>query len=95
MDERLCSDSVFRAIRLSPDVMVLSDVLILCGRNVHEKLTHTQRLQLLAELLESCHSPELTALVHPQELPVGTLVRGHEYYDEQPGSIGVFLPASE
>lgn len=95
MDPRVFSDSVFRVIRLSPDVMVVSDIWVLNGTNVHSKYPYAKRSELLAEILELFHSPDLTALVHPGELPVGTLIRGQEHYDDQPGSIGVFLPASE
>lgn len=95
VDRRVCSDTIFRVIRLSPAVMVVSDVWVLNGTNVHSKYAYSKRSELIAELLELFHSPELTALVHPADLPVNTLLRGHEYYDDQPGSIGVFLPAVE
>lgn len=95
MDPRMFSDTVFRVIRLSPDVIVVSDIWVLNGTNVHSKYSHAKRLEILAEILELFHSPDLTALIHPGELPVNTLIRGQEYYDDQPGSIGVFLPASE
>ena len=95
LDGRLCSDTILRVIRLSRDVLVCCDIWTLCGRNIHERLPYAKRLEILNTLLDTIHSPDLTALVTPDTLPMGTLLRGSEYYDDQPGSIGVFLPAVE
>jgi len=95
LDERLCSDSVLRVVRLSKRLFVVSDIWVLGGRPTHSLLPFAQRLDLLAELLETFHSPELSALIHPRDLPLGTLLRGQEYYDNQPGTLGTFLPAVE
>lgn len=95
LDPRVCSDSVFRVIRLSPNMIAVADIWVLNGTNIHGKYPYVKRSELLAEILDLFHSPDLTALIHPSELPVNTLIRGHEGYDDQPGSIGVFLPASE
>jgi hypothetical protein len=95
VDERLCSDTILRAVRLSKGMIVVSDIWVLGGRNLHEKLPFAKRLELLADILDLFHSPELTALVHPNDLPAGTLLRGYEYYDDQPGTLGTFLPAVE
>jgi hypothetical protein len=37
----------------------------------------------------------LVALVDVDDAPVGELIRGTECYDDQPGTLGVFLPAEE
>ena len=74
---------------------MVSDIWVLGGRNLHGKLPFAKRLELLAEILELFHTPDLTALVHPNDLPAGTLLRGYEYYDDLPGSLGTFLPAVE
>ena len=95
LDDRLCSDTILRVIRLNKNVIVCCDIWVLCGRNLHERVPYQKRLETLHELLDTLHSPDLTALVTPETLPVGTLLRGQEYYDYQPGSIGVFLPAVE
>jgi hypothetical protein len=95
VDERLCSDTILRAVRLSKGIIVVSDIWVLGGRNLHGKLPFAKRLELLAEILELFHTPDLTALVHPNDLPAGTLLRGYEYYDDLPGSLGTFLPAVE
>ena len=94
-DDRLCSDTVLRVIRLNKTMFACCDIYVLCGRKVHETMNYGQRSERLQELLDTLHSPDLTALVHISELPVGTILRGREYYDDQPGSIGVFLPAVE
>ena len=95
LDERVCSDSVLRVVRLSKRIFVVSDIWVLGGRPTHSLLPFAQRLDLLGEILDLFHSPELTALIHPRDLPVGTLLRGQEYYDNQPGTLGTFLPAVE
>lgn len=95
LDDRMCSDTVLRVIRLNKTMFMCCDIWVLCGRNLHERMNYAQRSERLRELLDMFHSPDLTAIVHSSELPVRTLLRGHEYYDDQPGSIGVFLPAVE
>ena len=95
LDERVCSDSVLRVVRLSKRMFVACDIWVLGGRPTHSLLPFAKRSELLAELLELFHSPELAALVHPRDLPVGTLLRGYEYYDDVPGTLGTFLPAVE
>lgn len=95
MDPRVFSDSVFRVIRLSPDVMVVADIWVLNGMNLHAKYSYAKRSERIAEILELFHSPDLTALIHPADLPANTLLRGYEHYDDQPGTLGVFLPAVE
>ena len=89
------SDTIFRVIRLSPDVYVVCDLWVLNGSPAHSKYPYAKRSEMIAEILELFHSPDLTALVHPDSLPANTLIRGYEHYDDQPGSIGVFLPAVE
>jgi hypothetical protein len=95
LDERLFSDSVFRVTRLRSDMFVVSDIRILNGKNVFETLAYTQRQALLNELLDTFHYPDLTALVSLPHVPDGYPIRGYEHYDEQPGTVGVFLPAVE
>jgi hypothetical protein len=41
------------------------------------------------------HHPDLTALILPEDAPAGAVLRGYEYYDDQPGTLGAFLPAEE
>lgn len=90
IDERLCSDTVLRVVRLSKSILVVYDILYLNGAPFHERMSYLARKTRLAELLELFHSPDLTALVHIDDIPVGTLTRGNEHYDEMPGSIGIF-----
>lgn len=95
LDERLFSDTVLRAIRVSPDVFVVCDIRYLNGVNLFERLSFADRKARLADLLTEFHAPDLTALVLPEDAPHGTLLRGYESYDDQPGTLGVFLPATE
>ncbi len=95
IDERLCSDTVLRAIQLSQSVYVVADIRYLNGVNLFETLSFAERKAKLAELLEAFHVPDLTALVLPDDVPPGTPVRGVETYDDKPGTVGVFLPALE
>jgi hypothetical protein len=90
MDERICCDTIFRTTRLSKDVFVVNDIWVLNGTVVHSLANWTQRQEWLAEILRMFHQPDLTALFTVADAPVGALVRGYEYYDDLPGSIGVF-----
>jgi len=60
------------------------------GTILHTNMTWTQRQAILAECLRLFHQPVFTALFTIEDAPVGTLTRGYEYYDDVPGSIGVF-----
>ena len=95
LDERICCDTVLRAIRLSPTMYVVNDIRTFNGKNVHETLCFEDRQQMVTTLLELFHHSDLVALIPVDDVPDGTPIRGTEYYDNQPGSIGVFLPAEE
>ena len=90
MDERLCCDTIFRTVRLATDVFVVCDVWAINGTIVHPLATWAQRQEWIAECLRLFHQPDLTALFTLADAPAGTLVRGYEFYDDLPGSIGVF-----
>jgi hypothetical protein len=90
IDERICCDTIFRTTRLSKDVFVINDIWVMNGTVVHMFANWRQRQEWIAEILRLFHSPDLTALFTLADAPVGTLVRGYEYYDDLPGSIGVF-----
>lgn len=95
MDERMFSDTVFRVTRLKPDMYVVNDIRWLNGKLMVESLNYRERQAKIRELLEAFHFPDLTALVMPEDVPDTIPVRGWETYDDTPGSMGVFLPASE
>lgn len=95
LDERLFSDTVIRVIQLKPNVFLACDIRYLNGLNVYEKLSYESRRTLLESLLYECHHPDLTALLTYAEMPDDASVRGWEYYDTEPGTMGVFLPAKE
>jgi hypothetical protein len=90
MDERMCCDTVFRTVRLSKDVFIVCDVWAMNGTIVHPLATWSQRQEWIAECLRLFHQPDFTALFTLADAPVGALVRGYEYYDDLPGSTGVF-----
>ena len=90
MDERICCDTIFRTTRLSKNVFVVVDVWAINGTVVHANGTWAQRQEWIAEALRLFHQPDLTALFTLTDAPVQALVRGYEYYDDVPGSIGVF-----
>ena len=92
MDERMCSDTVIRAVQLKPDFFVAYDLRTLNGVDQFEILPYAERRAKLRQLLDLFHSPDLVALVDVEDAPAGTLVRGTECYDDQPGTLGVFLP---
>lgn len=93
VDDRLCSDTVLRVTRLSANVFVVCDIRWLNGINIFETMTYKERHAKLGELLDAFHSPDLTALVLPADVPATTPSRGWETYDDTPGSMGVFIPA--
>jgi hypothetical protein len=95
MDERVFSDTVLRVTRLSADMYVVCDIRWLNGKNLFETLNYTERHNKIVELLDAFHFPDLTALILPEDVPVNTPIRGWEMYDDLPGSMGVFLPATE
>jgi hypothetical protein len=93
LDERMFSDTVIRAIQLKPSVFLACDIRYLNGTCVYEKLSYTARRALLESLLNEFHTTELTALL--TEPPCDALLHGWEHYDDEPGTLGVFLPARE
>lgn len=95
LDERICSDTVLRVTQVAPMVYIVCDIHTLNGKNVFDGHTFSQRKSLLSDLLDAFHAPDLVALVLPEDAPHGTLLRGHETYDDNPGTTGVFLPAVE
>lgn len=95
MDERMCSDTVLRVTRLASNLFVVCDIRWLNGTPLGDTMAYRDRRAKLGELLEAFHAPDLTALCLPETVPVGTPIRGWETYDDTPGSMGVFLPASE
>ena len=93
LDERLFSDTVLRVIQMKPHEFMACDIRYLNGTNVYEKMNYAARRELLKSLLDAFHTTELTALmVGP---PYYALLHGFEYYDDEPGTLGVFLPARE
>lgn len=94
MDERVCCDTVFRVVKLSQRIFVVADILWLNGTQIHDKTPFAKREDLISELLETFHVPDFAALISSRDLPMGTLLRGYEYYDENPGTSGVFLPTT-
>lgn len=95
MDERMFSDTVLRVTRLKPDMFVVNDIRWLNGKLLFETLNYTERQAKIRELLEAFHFPDLTALVMAEDVAEDIPIRGWETYDDKPGSMGVFLPASE
>lgn len=95
MDERMFSDTAFRVTRLKPDMFVVNDIRWLNGKLVFETMTYSERQAKIRELLEAFHFPDLTALVMAEDVSQDIPIRGWETYDDKPGSMGVFLPASE
>ena len=95
LDERVFSDTVIRAVRLSKDVFLVYDLKTLNGVSVFETQNYERRQETLRGILEMFHHPDLVAFVLPEDAPAGTVLRGYEYYDDKPGTLGAFLPAEE
>jgi len=95
LDERLFSDTVFRVVRLGPTLFVVYDIRYLNGRFVFETMNFETRQQRVKDLLAEFHQTDLVALFPPDEIPDTYPIRGYEYYDENPGTVGVFLPVKE
>jgi hypothetical protein len=98
MDERICCDTIFRAIKLSPRVLVVHDIWVLNGDTVWSRTNWETRQVWIRDLLTLFHSPDLVALVSLDNVPVGTLIKGYESYDSTPGTLGIYtedLPGKE
>lgn len=95
MDERVFSDTVLRVVRLSKSIFIAYDIRYLNGKNLQETLPFKERYEKLIQILDLFHVSDLTAVVTCEDAPVGTLIRGYEHYDDQPGTMGVFLPVDE
>ncbi len=95
-DERLFSDTVFRVVRIGVSRFVVYDIRYLNGQNFHETHTYEERRQRIADILGVFHYPDMVALVTPDEVPDWEFpIRGYECYDDQPGTMGVFIPAEK
>ena len=93
LDERMFSDTVIRVIQMKPSEFMACDIRYLNGTNVYDKMNYAARRELLKSLLDAFHTTELTALtIGP---PYYALLHGFEHYDDEPGTLGVFLPARE
>jgi hypothetical protein len=95
LDERLFSDTVFRVVRLGPTLFVVYDIRYLNGKCIYETMNFETRHQRIKDLLSEFHQTDLVALLTPDEVPDTYPIRGYEFYDENPGTIGVFLPVKE
>ena len=96
MDERLCSDTLFRVVRVAPTRFLVYDIRYMNGLDVYTNYTFTQRKERIEELLELFHHPDLVSLEPVSaELSNEFSFRGFEFYDDQPGTLGVFLPVKE
>lgn len=96
LDERLFSDTVFRVVRLTPLRYIVYDIRYLNGVDFHSSHTYAERQQRIRDVLNEFHSPDLVALETVDQIPEWEFpIRGQEYYDDIPGSVGVFLPAKE
>jgi len=91
IDERLCSDTIFRAVKLSRDIFLIVDIYYLNGSFLHGRKNFEERKQIISELLDLFHTTDLAAFFSIDDVPVGTPIRGYEYYDILPGSIGIFV----
>lgn len=95
LDERMFSDTALRCVRLGPSLFTVSDIRYFNGRNVFETKSFAERQALLEEILGEFHQTDLVALMTVPNVPSHYPVRGVEYYDDKPGTMGVFLPAVE
>lgn len=93
MDERIFSDTILRVVKIGKSEYVVYDIDYLNGKDVFGIWNYQKRIGKVAEILEFFHYPDLSALMLPEDAPYGTSLRGYECYDDQPGSMGVFLPA--
>ncbi len=96
LDERLFSDTILRAVRVGPTRFIVYDIRYLNGLDVYSMYSFQQRKERLQSLLELFHHPDLISLemvdnIQSTDFPI----RGYEYYDNQPGTLGVFLPVKE
>lgn len=96
LDERLFSDTVLRVVRVGPTRFIVYDIRYMNGLDVYSTQSFQQRKERLETLLSLFHHPDLVSLemvdnIQSTEFPI----RGYEYYDDKPGTLGVFLPIKE
>jgi hypothetical protein len=96
LDERLFSDTVLRVVRVGPMRFIVYDIRYLNGIDVYSTHSFQQRKERLETLLGLFHHQDLVSLelvdnIQSTEFPI----RGYEYYDDKPGTLGVFLPIKE
>lgn len=91
MDERVCCDTIFRALRIYDDMYLLCDLWVLNGMFIHSHLNFTDRMRKIADILEWFHSPDFVAFIQHDDVPHDIPIRGYEYYDTQLGSTGIFV----
>jgi hypothetical protein len=95
-DERLFSDTIFRVVRLGLSKFIVYDIRYLNGRNFYETHTYEERTERIENILNHFHYTDMIALITPAEVPNWEYpIRGHEYYDSEPGSMGVFIPVEK
>lgn len=96
LDERMFSDTILRVVRVGPTRFLVYDIKYLNGLDIFSKYSFDQRKARLESLLKEFHHPDLVSLQFPEDiLPYEFPVRGYEYFDDQPGTLGVFLPVKE
>jgi hypothetical protein len=96
LDERMFSDTILRVVRIGPSRFLVYDIRYFNGKNIHETRNYESRKNLLVELIDEFHQRDLVSLEFPEEIPEWQCpLRGYECYDDEPGSLGVFLPANE
>jgi hypothetical protein len=96
LDERLFSDTILRVVRVGPTRFIVYDIRYLNGLDIYSTYSFHQRKERLETLLSLFHHPDLVSLelvdnIQSTEFPI----RGYEYYDDKPGTLGVFLPIKE
>ena len=77
---------------IGKDKYVVYDIEYLNGRNLFDVYNYETRYQKVCDILDTFHYPDLSALIPVDNAPYGTIVRGYEHYDNQSGTMGVFLP---
>lgn len=92
MDERICSDTVLRVVKIGKEEYVVYDIEYFNGRPLFDIWNYERRYQTVVDILDNFHCTDLCALIPVENVQYGTTIRGYECYDDQPGTMGVFLP---
>jgi hypothetical protein len=96
LDERLFGDTILRAERITghEDKYVISDIFMYASTNVFRITNFEQRETFIKKILNKFYKP-IKGLTEFYTKKDSFPIKGYEYYDNKPGSFGIFNESNE